>query len=1160
MKLHHTASDRVTAALANLGRTEDIRFSPDGRRLAIAGFNRDVILLLGVELTGQGKRTALALTSAMEITSERLAYPHGLSFIDDSLLLVANREASAPILTLPAVNENPGPLEVPALEPIPGELWLHSPGSVCCYQTGPGQYQALICNNYAHYVTRHTLTTEPELIVSDNELLLAKGLDTPDGVAISDDRQWIAVSNHIEQTIRLYTNDDTLNPKSEPAAMLRGTAYPHGILFARGNKFLVVADAGTPFLRIYARSGREWNGEHHPVLSIRTMSDEIFSLGNDNVAEGGIKGIDFLPGTEILAATSEHQSLVFFDLGRVLQLLSQHRGQSRAAISDNQRCPCGSKKNYGKCCGGSAPTQFAKEAATFDGILGRAVAKIQGEDYAAAEQLCRRALAQQPEHPKANHLRGFALYKLHRYVEASAHIRKAGTSTGWRDLALRHHYARVLSARLWGCSTASSAQLRCRYDHWLASRPSRAGEPLVSMVLLCREGAAGPEKALECVLAQDYPALDLVLMRTGQESPQDDRLERQLSSCPFPWRIESRPGADFVAAVNEAVALARGDYIHLLEPTEQLGPGRITRLVKGIAERGVEWGFSAVKLVDDGGEALAAADNKQVAFMRQGLEMVPTADTVGGTFLSIANPAICPGNLFFSRDLFRQLEGFRSFVYHPDWDFCLRALWQSEPGFLPEPLLLHNPLPGIGAGRFSNAGQEEVEQILADYCALADSEQPPNPFAPSRATQDWGHLACALASGQARLPVNTLLAMDRDLTVAERSGPESGTELLEPGLNLVGFFRGDLGLGESVRGLAATCLDNDIPVNLCDAGVDLGPRQSDRSCDHLLTDSQNYRNTLLYINPDHLQGVWRRLEQQGLLAGRRAIGLWHWEIDEFPVKWLPALELVDEIWVTSAFVQHLLERVTDQPVIMIPHSVEMKLSRSYRREEFGLPAEKFLFLFNFDFSSSVGRKNPWAVIDAFRLAFPVQESGVGLVIKSVGATQHPHLLGRLQALVNQDPRIIMIDRQLSRDEMTGLQSLCSAYVSLHRAEGFGLGLAECMALGKPVIGTGYSGNLEFMHEENSCLVDFSLVPVKPDDYMIYESGWMWADPDVEQAAQYMVRLFQDTDFRDRIAARAARDIATNHSAGQAARAIRARLIELDAVNPGAGVIHSAPSV
>jgi len=237
----------------------------------------------------------------------------------------------------------------------------------------------------------------------------------------------------------------------------------------------------------------------------------------------------------------------------------------------------------------------------------------------------------------------------------------------------------------------------------------------------------------------------------------------------------------------------------------------------------------------------------------------------------------------------------------------------------------------------------------------------------------------------------------------------------------------------------------------------------------------------------------------------------------------------------------VVRRVTDKPVIKIPHAITVKLARSYQRGEFSLPENTFLFLFNFDFSSFVSRKNPWGAIEAFRRAFSSGEQDVGLVIKCYDGHRHPETMARLERLADEDPRILIVDRHLSREQMYGLQSLCDAYVSLHRAEGLGLGMAECMALGKPVIGTAYSGNLEFMNRENSCLVDYSLIPVKPGDYIYYEGGWMWADPDLDDAARYMRKLVNDPEYRQRIASRAAADIAAHYSQEVMGRAISKRL-------------------
>lgn len=157
----------------------------------------------------------------------------------------------------------------------------------------------------------------------------------------------------------------------------------------------------------------------------------------------------------------------------------------------------------------------------------------------------------------------------------------------------------------------------------------------------------------------------------------------------------------------------------------------------------------------------------------------------------------------------------------------------------------------------------------------------------------------------------------------------------------------------------------------------------------------------------------------------------------------------------STFVQETIRRVTDKPVIRIPHAIDARLAKPVRRADFALPEKPFLFLFAFDFGSFAERKNPQAVMRAFRQSFAPDDTRVGLVIKCHNSSRHPQQWQALRALAAEDPRIRIIDRTLPRQAMLGLHSVCDAFVSLHRSEGLGLGMAEAMALGKPVIGTGY---------------------------------------------------------------------------------------------------------
>jgi len=129
----------------------------------------------------------------------------------------------------------------------------------------------------------------------------------------------------------------------------------------------------------------------------------------------------------------------------------------------------------------------------------------------------------------------------------------------------------------------------------------------------------------------------------------------------------------------------------------------------------------------------------------------------------------------------------------------------------------------------------------------------------------------------------------------------------------------------------------------------------------------------------------------------------------------------------------------------------------------------------------------------------------------------------------------------------GLQSVCDAYVSLHRSEGLGLGLAECMMQGKPAIATRWSGNLDFMTSDNSALVDYALVPVGEGEYPMSNPGDLWAEPDVEHAARLMRRMVDDRAWREGLAVRGRHDVRETLSPARTAERIRARLVEVGAL-------------
>lgn len=239
------------------------------------------------------------------------------------------------------------------------------------------------------------------------------------------------------------------------------------------------------------------------------------------------------------------------------------------------------------------------------------------------------------------------------------------------------------------------------------------------------------------------------------------------------------------------------------------------------------------------------------------------------------------------------------------------------------------------------------------------------------------------------------------------------------------------------------------------------------------------------------------------------IGYWAWELSTFPDEWMHAFGLYNEIWASTVFARDAFASRSPRPVHLMPMVVDIPApGTSVSRAHFRLPKDRFLFFTNFDFRSFTARKNPIAAIRAFQQAFPTGRERVGLVVKTLHADHDLSGWHQLQLAAHRDRRIILVNRNMARIEIAGLMGVCDAYVSLHRSEGFGRGPAEAMLLGKPIIVTAYSGNMDFCRGDNACLVPAQLVPVKPGEYIGAE-GAVWADADINVAANHMQRLAQD---------------------------------------------------
>ncbi|WP_188092430.1 glycosyltransferase family 4 protein [Azospirillum sp. B21] len=280
------------------------------------------------------------------------------------------------------------------------------------------------------------------------------------------------------------------------------------------------------------------------------------------------------------------------------------------------------------------------------------------------------------------------------------------------------------------------------------------------------------------------------------------------------------------------------------------------------------------------------------------------------------------------------------------------------------------------------------------------------------------------------------------------------------------------------------------------------------------------------INGDEIAQALQVLATRNLMAsGSRNVIYPAWELERYPSEWARQLERFDEVWAPSEFIRGAIAKEVDIPVLHMPLACEVGRRALLGRRYFGIRETAYTFLFSFDFLSYLERKNPFAVIEAFHALTDARPyDDVALIIKTNNSNRCPEMKQRFEAAIAPlRNRVVVIDRTLPDLEMKSLMWLSDCFVSLHRSEGFGRGISEAMALGKPVIATAYSGNMDFCNEQNAFLVPYSLIEVGFNDYPHWESQH-WADPDIEAATRYMARLLDDPQLGRQIGARARQEL------------------------------------
>ncbi len=383
------------------------------------------------------------------------------------------------------------------------------------------------------------------------------------------------------------------------------------------------------------------------------------------------------------------------------------------------------------------------------------------------------------------------------------------------------------------------------------------------------------------------------------------------------------------------------------------------------------------------------------------------------------------------------------------------------------------------------------------------------------------------------------LAVDQD-AFARGADPKRRSFKSErlDGINLVGYLAAENGLGEAARSLWRAAET---------AGIKVIPLDFRRGCESRMEESvpsgpfpaKPYGVNLIHVNADQLPVLHSILGAE-FFQGRYNIAYCVWEQEEFPEDCVPALDLVQETWTASTFCLDAISRKTFRPVLRLPHSVEPMIPSGLDRRALELPEDGFIFLTVLDFCSTPERKNPLGALEAYAMATERIGRTTYFVVKTVNAVTRPKAMQAMERLQAAYPSIILRDSYNNRGEVNALINACDCFVSLHRAEGFGLPIAEAMYMKKPVIATGWSGNMDFMNVNNSFPVRFELRPLD-HDVGPYRKGLRWAEPDLGHAAELMAGVLAEPEQASQKGEAAGAEIRERFSRAAVGRLIYDRL-------------------
>ena len=653
---------------------------------------------------------------------------------------------------------------------------------------------------------------------------------------------------------------------------------------------------------------------------------------------------------------------------------------------------------------------------------------------------------------------------------------------------------------------------------------------LVSILIPTYQGEEFLEDTLNSALNQTYPNVEIVISDDGSKDKTLEIAKSYSDKYQGKVIVYSNKKLGMVENWNFCISVAQGEYIKFLFQDDLLASHCIEEMVE-LAEKDEEIGlvFSPRSLfLSSGAESVKSCIDtyeycldlheawSNLQSIQSGKTLLEDRNFLRDPFNKIGEPT----TVLIRKKVFEEIGVFDTqLIQIVDLDMWTRIMIHYKIGFVNSVLSSFRIHPEQQSQKNNTSGttvkdhQRFYEKILTDqsYRNLPKKIK----------------LAIyAKLGNELQQATNRIKQLEQELKSKQTNTFSS--EL--PAINAINFIRAEVEIEEAAKSYTNVIESLGVSLNLLDFANDKP---------HKIKDKINPVN-LISINIDSAPSWSERLDGE-LRENKYNIGLWWSEVSELSREWCDQFVNFAEIWVSSNFILENISKDSSIPIVKISPTLNIELNGVYKKNDFCLDKDEFVFLFIFDFLSIFNKKNPLAIIQAFEKIFSSDEP-VRLVLKCKNTEKDRENFTRLKNAVNNS-KITIIDDELSENDENGLLSVSDCYISLHRIEGFGLNLAKAMFLEKPVIATGWSGNMDFMNISNSYLVKYDLTSISKNQepYEPYQEGQLWAEPNIIHASQLMRYVYENPQQAKVIAKRAAKDIRQKNSVKTVGKLIKSRL-------------------